>query len=205
MNYRINRKISLFNNHDICVLTIRANVLIHKINCNILICELSRRTHKVTFNKFIVIIGHYDNGQGYHLYVLPQQSSVISNNYARDQPSLQFPSGNVGPVSVGGQSMLMGQNPLQIEVLPTSDGTSSMDSIPVSQSVSACWSSMSSQPHTYQTTAAINGLDNSHNSRHDHKDESSESQHVLTPKSHNNGIEFTSNIKSEIAVKTEKG
>jgi len=117
---------------------------------------------------------------------------------------LQFPTTPVASVGTPGvgtptQSMLMQQNPLQIEVqVPTavSDG-----SIPISQAVPTCWSSMAGaqQASTYQTTASINGDTSILHPNHAQK--LPETDHVTKT----NGIEY-SEVKPELqngTVKTE--
>ena len=186
------------------------------------IIKLSRKSRKnqietwraATFGiiKINGFLGHYDNGQ-YHLYVLPQQSSVIANNYGgREQQQatptggLQFPSSS--------QSMMMGQNQLQIEVVPpenqavpSPEHAAAGNGTPVpgsSADLPTCWASMTSQAsQLYQTTAAINSLEVENQSDAEKlavENQSLENQNAIESQR----VEFGAHEENELLVKAEK-
>lgn len=82
---------------------------------------------------------HYENNQGYQLYVLPQQTSVINSNYGRQD-------------SYSSQSMLMGQ----IEVVPAdSQSASPTDELSgATHSSAGEWAPSQSQP-VFQTATIV--------------------------------------------------
>ena len=138
---------------------------------------------------------------------------MIANNYGgREQQQatptggLQFPSSS--------QSMMMGQNQLQIEVVPpenqavpSPEHAAAGNGTPVpgsSADLPTCWASMTSQAsQLYQTTAAINSLEVENQSDADKlavENQSLENQNAIESQR----VEFGAHEENELLVKAEK-